>query len=95
MKFYTTPEQLGLINPTSIVDVINAMADNSVLFIRVADDTPAFQTLCPKYWGLLEIVKLTIYRVNFKFSDVNKLKIISIKQIIMKIVGFQVGKGLY
>jgi len=58
------------------------MSDNSVLFIRVADDTPAYQTLCPKYWGLLEIVKLSTYRVNLKFTDVNDLDINNVYQAI-------------
>ncbi|MDW2799360.1 hypothetical protein RZO55_17435 [Clostridium boliviensis] len=82
MKFYTTPEQLGLTNPSSIIDVVSAMADNSLLYISVADNTPQYQTLCPKYWGLLEIIKINIYRVSLKFTDINDIDINNVYQAI-------------
>ena len=66
MKFYTTPEQLGLTEPSSISEVVNAMDDKSMLLFSVA--TPSYSAICLNKFGTLIIKKWNNYRVSLWFS---------------------------
>lgn len=77
IKFYTTPEQINMINPISIADIVNAMPDKSMLVFSISSALPAYAALMPYINGVLEIVKYDLNRVRLHYTDTSSFEYVA------------------
>lgn len=68
----THPNQINMLSPTSIEDVINAMPLISSAMFSISPSFPEYQALLPYILGLLEITKYDERRTRLFFTGVNQ-----------------------